>query len=126
MKHMRSLLLLAVVVGLALSIAAIVHAGGRGGCPGDGSAALLKDAKFEVSNIANGVAIRITSGKPEVVKVIQARFASFGEGRPACHAQAGQSPCGHTRGSEACQKAHEAGQCQHECGRMCPGHQTGQ
>jgi hypothetical protein len=95
-----------------------------------------QDVTFEVTNVPNGVLVKITSARPEVTRVLQARFADYGrtagrvasvrfagysprdgEARPAALELTGQLHCGHAEGSEACQKAHESGQCQgHEPG----------
>jgi hypothetical protein len=53
----------------------------------------MKDAKYEVTNIPNGVTIRITSNKPDVVKEIQESMAQ-------------------------CRAAHQSGDHKH----MCPMH----
>jgi len=103
---------------LAIGAAWAVYASGPNGeqnCPGHengkghgmhGMHAVLQGATVKVTNISNGVTITITSDKPEQIKAIQERFANFGKWN-------GQ----HAEGSEACQKAHESGQCQgHEPG----------
>lgn len=50
----------------------------------------MKDAKYEVTNIPDGVTIKITSDKPEVVKQIQEAMAK-------------------------CREAHESGDHKHMC-----------
>jgi len=69
----------------------------------------MKDAKVDISNIKNGVIIKITSDKPDVVKLIQ-------EHAPKCVTECKHNTgkCDHKEGSAECKKAHESEKCKHE------------
>jgi len=91
----------------------------------------MKDAKVEISNIENGVIVKITSNKPDVIKLIQEHAAKFvtecthntgkcdhKEGSPECKKaceikKCGQAEnkCGHEKSSGECKKAKESGKC---------------
>jgi hypothetical protein len=96
--------------------------------------AALKDVLIEVTNIPNGVVVKMTSTKPEVAQALQARFMDYAK-TPAEGVRltlVGYSPtgartgvlevngklhCNHAEGSEECLKKHASGECQgHEPG----------
>lgn len=116
MMPRKFLFLVLVVVLMAAGVWALVDyslAAGKHGGHGHKAAGManLKDATFEVTNIDNGVAIKVTSDKPETVKLIQHCFANFGEGH-GCPAKCCSGPQGSdagAEGSDACPKSSDAG-----------------
>ena len=67
---------------------------------------LMKEAKLEVTNIDNGVVVKVTSDNPKAVKQIQERWANCKE-----HHSTG-TPChGHKAGSAKYKGKHKSGKC---------------
>ena len=63
---------------------------------------LMKEAKIDVTNISNGVILKIASDKPEVVKTIQEYARKWKE----CKSK-------HKKGFSECEKKHETGERHH-------------
>ncbi|MFW6106932.1 MAG: hypothetical protein ACOC8H_02105 [bacterium] len=118
MKRNKSLACLIGVVVFGVLAAAIAYASngdGESGCRGHRGLAQMKDANFEVKNIANGVVITVTSEKPEVGKAIQARFANVAKAHEAGERHKGEGKPRECRGHG------EKGK-HHECADECKGH----
>jgi TusA-related sulfurtransferase len=72
----KVLLSLMVVLAVGFFIGLTTYACGNNGHNGKDCPMGMKDAKFEVNKIDNGITITITSDKPEVVKQIQEHQAN--------------------------------------------------
>jgi hypothetical protein len=149
-----------VIVLAAFTLAYACGPDGEDSCPGHGQPATqtsvlqtsippsgiptgptaLKDVVVEVTNIPNGVVVKMTSTKAGGAEALQARFADYAKsvskdtrvmlagytsaGERTALQVNGELRCNHAPGSEACEKAHESGDCKgHEPG---VGHNAGQ
>lgn len=102
---MRTLISIAV---LSLFVFGLVNAGeapapkkkGKHGCilHMDG----MKDAKYEVTNIPDGVTLKITSDKPEVVKKIQESMAQC----RVAHESGDHKKCPMKKAADTCHHEH--------------------
>ena len=131
----KNLLILVIVLAFGLFYGLSVYACGKeDNCP-----MVMKDAKIEVNNIANGVEVKITSDNPEVVNKIQEHKAncqhdglkdaksevtSISNGvlikitsdnpEVVKKIQEHKANClnnGHKEGFKGCQEAHKSGKC---------------
>lgn len=68
----------------------------------------MKDVKIEVTNTTEGIIVKVTSNKPEVVKLIQEYWAK----------KTVNPCCKHIEGSDECKEAHKNGK--------CTGHKSGE
>ena len=66
----------------------------------------MKDVKFEVTNTDKGVIIIITSDNPEVVKLIQDRWAKRAKNQARRH-EKGEGEEGHGSGKHGNEGSHE-------------------
>ncbi|MCK4527749.1 hypothetical protein KAW18_10300 [candidate division WOR-3 bacterium] len=74
---------------------------------------LKKDAKIEVSNIEDGVIIKITSDKPKLVKQIQERAAKWGSECKHDSDECKHKKHKHKEGSTECEKKCGTVECHH-------------
>jgi len=129
-----------VIMLAAFTLAYACGPDGEDSCPGHGQPATqtsvppsglptgptaLNDVVIEVTNIPNGVVVKMTSTKPGSAEALQARFADYAKKSASKDARvmlAGYTPagertalqvngelrCNRAPGSEACEKAHES------------------
>ncbi|MFC1849863.1 hypothetical protein ACFL27_06605 [candidate division CSSED10-310 bacterium] len=67
----------------------------------------MKDANVEVTNVDNGIVIKITSDKPDMVKMIQEHGAKCKKGFGHQHAHQAGHKCKHHQANPPCIKTKE-------------------